>query len=77
MLYTRGYTKKKNNNDKIQILKTYSKQKFHKNSVNTNLPALVCSSVVWVVFSDVGVYSIQSELFIWSHGNCLDNQLCI
>lgn len=46
-------------------------------SVNTNLPALVSSSVVRVIFSDVGVYSIQSELFIWSHGDRLDNQLCI
>lgn len=61
---------------KHDILKNIS-NKFLKRSVNTNLPALVCSSVVWVVFSDVGVNSIQCELFIWGHGNRLDNQLGI
>lgn len=37
------------------------------------LPALVRGPVVWVVFSDVRVNSIEGELFIRSHCNCLYN----
>lgn len=30
------------------------------------LPAFICSAVVWVVFSDVGVDAAESQLFVWS-----------
>lgn len=39
---------------------------------DTDLPAFVSCSVVGIVLGDVGVDSIQRELFIRGHGDRLD-----
>lgn len=41
------------------------------------LPALVCSAIVGVVFGDVGVDATESQLFVRSRRDGLDDQLCI
>lgn len=38
----------------------------------TDLPAFVSRPVVRIVLSDVGVYSIQCKLLVWSHRDRLD-----
>lgn len=42
------------------------------NMEDSDLPAFISCSVVGVVLGDVGIYSIQRQLFIRGHGDSLD-----
>lgn len=42
------------------------------NDEDSDLPAFISCSVVGIVLGDVGVYSIQCQLFIRGHGDSLD-----
>lgn len=41
----------------------------------SHLPALVSSAIVWIMFGNVGVYSTERELLVWSRGDGLDDEL--
>ena len=39
------------------------------------LPALISSAVVGIMFGNVGVYTTEGELLVWSRGDGLDDEL--